>query len=87
MGRCVLSRGRHEVYGSDGALRDRSKLSEIHRRFHRPQRGTRFGRCVGRRRHRRERKDPRAILELSDAKFAEVFGIILSYCIIQHTVR
>ena len=31
------------------------------------------------RRHRRERKAPRAILELSDAKFAEVFGVILMF--------
>jgi hypothetical protein len=30
------------------------------------------------RRHRRERKAPRAILELSDANFARIFGVILT---------
>ena len=38
------------------------------------------GACEPRaRRHRRERKALRAILELSDAKFAEVFGVILMF--------
>ena len=36
--------------------------------------------CGGRpRRHRRERKAPRAILELSDAKFARILWVILAY--------
>jgi hypothetical protein len=32
-----------------------------------------------RHRHRRERKAPRAILELSDAKFARILWVILAY--------
>ena len=38
------------------------------------------GACEHRaRRHRRERKAPRAILELSDANFARIFGVILMF--------